>query len=70
MPNCLIYHAYGEDGPYFDPRCPNCYRFIRFPETIEHNDMGNIRWPKGQPTCSRCGPVKAGLVGWGRDWEL
>ena len=48
---------------YFDPRCPNCRRFIKFPKSIKVRTINGVAenvWCK----CSRCGEVEPDSVGY------
>jgi len=45
--------VYG-DGAVFIRRCKNCYRFVKAPESMMFNRLGNYVETKNT-ICSRCG---------------
>jgi len=61
--------CYGEDGPAFERLCPQCARFLKFPETMtwKENWSGMCRFPKIR--CSKCGPIEPAHVGWTKDFS-
>jgi hypothetical protein len=59
--------AYGKTGPVFERLCPQCARFMRFPETYKWRQRFDDICDFGKIECSKCGPVEPTHVGWGAD---
>lgn len=57
--DCLPGKFYGYDGEgdtvFIHQPCPKCNRFVKMPETILVNGLGEVKAPA---ICKRCGPVE------------
>lgn len=50
------FYCDGEGGDVFvHQSCPKCSRFVKMPETILVNGLGEVKAPA---VCKRCGPVE------------
>jgi len=61
--------CYGEDGPAFIRLCPNCARFLKFPETMKWKESLDGMRSFEKIECSKCGPVEPDHVGWTGDYR-
>jgi hypothetical protein len=59
----------GEDGPAFVRLCPNCARFMKWPEKIQWKERWDGICEFQKVECSKCGPVEPDHVGWSGDFK-
>lgn len=55
-----MYQGYKNTDVVVRRQCPKCSRFLKAPESIKINGLGEVKTPKGN--CSRCGEVEL-------DWD-
>lgn len=61
--------SYKNDGPVFERLCPNCARFLKFPDTMKWKESWDGMCEFAKIECSRCGPVEPTHIGWAGDFK-
>lgn len=61
--------CYGDDGPVFVRLCPQCSRFMKWPETMKWKESWDGMCVFENVECSKCGPVEPDHVGWTADFR-
>ena len=56
------YIRYGEDGASFIRRCKKCMRFVKAPDSVFYNGLGEVKIPK--VNCSKCGETEMIFMGY------
>lgn len=60
---------YGDDGPAFVRLCPQCCRFMKWPQTMKWKESWDGMCEFEKVECSKCGPVKPDHIGWAGDFR-
>lgn len=65
----IVYGGGDKEGPAFERCCPQCGRFLKFPQRMLWHENAEGMCKFHPVTCSRCGDVEPEHVGWSGDFE-